>query len=383
MKVVLSGFYGFGNTGDEAILEAILTNLKTRWPEMEITVFSFSPEMTSKAHNVRSLYRGWRQDTWQKLRALRSADLLISGGGGLLQDTYATGIISGPLPYYLLITYLAKRCGTPVMFFSQGIGPITSKYGKWLTKRVANKVDLITVRDAASAEALATLGVHKPPTFVTADIVFAFQERPASAKAQKIIDTLPQATLAVSVRPWFTSNTYIQRQFATILDALIEEKGCHPLFISMEGRHDYEASQAVIRAMQHPEACLLLEPDYTPNDYIQFIKACQLTLGMRLHSLIFSTLAEVPCIGFSYDPKVESFLKLIDMWEQSVAIEEIDTEKVIQNSLSILDEHNPYKIKMSEAKRTLKNKAEENLELLNDYFLKRSLSYEDIVHDHI
>jgi len=111
MKVVLSGFYGFGNMGDEAILQSIIDNLRLRWPDIEITVFSFSPEETGQKHSVQSLYRGWRRETIKKIRALREADVLISGGGGLLQDAYATGIISGPLPYYLLIVLWRSFAG--------------------------------------------------------------------------------------------------------------------------------------------------------------------------------------------------------------------------------------------------------------------------------
>ena len=69
MKIVISGFYGLGNTGDEAILESIVDNLREHLDQPEITVFSLSPEQTAKEHNVKTVYRGWRQDFKAKVKA--------------------------------------------------------------------------------------------------------------------------------------------------------------------------------------------------------------------------------------------------------------------------------------------------------------------------
>ena len=105
---MISGFYGVGNTGDEAILEAIIVNLRDELKDPDITVFSLSPKKTAREHEVKSIYRGWRHDFKEKVNALRRADLLISGGGGLLQDTYPTRFLFGPLPYYLLIVFVGQ-----------------------------------------------------------------------------------------------------------------------------------------------------------------------------------------------------------------------------------------------------------------------------------
>ena len=110
------GFYGLGNTGDEAILKSVVDNLRKELDNPQITVFSLSPEQTAKEHNVHAIYRGWRHQNKLKVEALREADLLVSGGGGLLQDAYPTKFLFGPLPYYLLIVLLAKLCGTKVCF---------------------------------------------------------------------------------------------------------------------------------------------------------------------------------------------------------------------------------------------------------------------------
>ena len=369
MNIVISGFYGLGNTGDEAILEAIIYNLRDELEHPDITVFSLSPEKTAREHEVHSIYRGWRHDFKAKMNALRKADLLISGGGGLLQDTYPTRFLFGPLPYYLLIVLLAKLCGTKVMFFSQGIGPVNSTWGKILMKGLANLADFVTVRDQYSKDLLIKLGVTRPETVVTSDIVFAFHPRKDTA----CMDSLPASIqnkdnlVAVSVRPWFEKVKQFE-QIAQILDELIETRGITPVFVPMEGHHDAAASEKVLSQMTHRDQCYVLGTDFTPNQYVNFIGQCQLTIGMRLHALIFSTLTSVPHIGLSYDKKVESLLKRNGMWEFSARLEEIEVDKLIQNARYLLDHHDTYKQSISEHSSQLKQEALRNVELLKENF---------------
>ena len=95
---------------------------------------------------------------------------------------------------------------------------------------------------------------------------------------------------------------------------------------------------------------------------------CQLTIGMRLHALIFSTLTSVPHIGLSYDQKVESLLKRNGMWEFSTRLEEIDVDKLIGNAHYLLDHHDTYKQSISEHASELKQEALRNVELLKENF---------------
>ncbi|OMP66620.1 polysaccharide pyruvyl transferase CsaB [Domibacillus epiphyticus] len=368
MKVVISGFYGLGNTGDEAILESIVDNLRSEVPNIDITVFSLSPEQTAREHNVKTVYRAWRRENKEKIKALRNADVLISGGGGLLQDTYPTKFLFGPLPYYLIISMLAKVCGARVMFFSQGIGPVTSTWGKFLMRRFANKADFITVRDQYSKDYLENLKVTRPETVVTADIVFAFQKKHDDACMQSLNLTGGEKLLAVSVRPWFEHNDY-EDKLASALDELIEKDDVTPVFVPMEGHHDVDASKRVLAKMENAEACHLLAGDFTPNQYLNFIGACDVTVGLRLHSLIFSALTGVPHIGISYDKKVESLLKRSGMWEYSFRLEELDRDKLVQHTRDVLMNRDALSEKVAENAAVMRKDALENIELLKKHFM--------------
>ncbi|WP_108668930.1 polysaccharide pyruvyl transferase CsaB [Peribacillus acanthi] len=368
MKIVISGFYGLGNTGDEAILESIIDNLRAELPSPDITVFSLSPEQTAKEHNVKTVYRGWRHDNKGKIKALKDADLLISGGGGLLQDAYPTKFLFGPLPYYLLIVLLAKLCGAKVMFFSQGIGPVTSTWGKILMK-LANLADFITIRDQYSKDYLHKLGVNRPESVVTSDIVFAFKPK----KDDACIKSLPlqgdEKLVAVSMRPWFEHVKQFE-QTAHILDRLIEERGVTPVFVPMEGHHDTTASNHVMSHMKHADKCIMLGEKFTPNQFLNFISECQLTIGMRLHALIFSTLSGVPHIGMSYDKKVESLLKRSGMWPYSSDLFEINPDKLTENAIMMLDKHDEFEAIVKQNAEVMRQEALRNVYLLKENFEK-------------
>ncbi|KGP74529.1 polysaccharide pyruvyl transferase CsaB [Pontibacillus yanchengensis] len=367
MKLVISGFYGLGNTGDEAILDAMVDNLRTSLDEPDITVFSLSPEQTASKHNVKSIYRGWRHDFKEKVRALREADLVLSGGGGLLQDTYPTRIIFGPLPYYLLIVFLAKLCGTKVMFFSQGVGPVTTPYGKLLMRLFGNMADFITVRDEYSKKYLEQRHVTKPETVVTADIVFAYQSKRDTICIESLPLTGDEKLVGVSVRPWFEETAY-QTEMAKLLDQFIEEKGVTPVFVPMEGEHDANVSRTIQGHMQHGDQTLVLGSDFTPNQYLQFIGECEMMIGMRLHALIFATLASVPFVAVSYDKKVESLAMRTGMWHHSTTLEHFTAASMYANVVDVYEHLETLGAQLDEERAELKDEALRNVTLLKEKF---------------
>lgn len=163
MRVVLSGYFGFDNVGDEAILFSIIRALRKLEPAIEITVLSNNPAETAATYGVDTVNR-W--NIAEVRAALRSADGLISGGGSLMQDATSGKTI----PYYAGVIKLAQIAKVPVFIYSQGIGPINGTLGKWLVKSVFNKCAGITVRDEASFALLREIGV-RPPVSVVPDPV--------------------------------------------------------------------------------------------------------------------------------------------------------------------------------------------------------------------
>ena len=97
-NIVISGYYGFGNAGDEAMLCAIIDAIRKEEADAHITVISGNPKETSKKHNINAV---GTFSAFGILKAIANSDLVISGGGSLLQD--ATSIRN--TYYYLSMLY--------------------------------------------------------------------------------------------------------------------------------------------------------------------------------------------------------------------------------------------------------------------------------------
>lgn len=302
MKIVLSGYYGFDNAGDEALLTAISGALHALAPAAELVVFSGAPERTAERHGLRAVYYMSPPAVWSELWG---ADLLISGGGSIFQDVTSWR----SLPYYISVVSLAKLFRKPVIFYAQGVGPINRPFSRWLMRLVGNRVDMITLRDEASREYLLEMGVTRPPMRVTADPVFSLEAAdPDAEELQAILAALERPAVGVAVRHWEALEGY-QPELARYLDELTE-RGYDILFIAMDWPEDLEAARGVEALMRQPAR--VLEQQLGSREHLALMAHLDLMIGMRLHALIFAASQGVPVGGISYDPKVEAFLQSLE-----------------------------------------------------------------------
>ena len=147
-KYIVSGYIGFDNFGDEAIAKVLTEKLKILNAE-KITLISSNPEKSAKLYGVEAC------SMLKFFGALKNSDVLVSGGGSLLQDV--TSLKS--LIYYLGVIYAALFMRKKVIIFAQGIGPINSSAGKFLTGLALRHAEKISVRDKKSQELLKSWGI--------------------------------------------------------------------------------------------------------------------------------------------------------------------------------------------------------------------------------
>lgn len=300
-RVLISGYYGFGNTGDEAILETL--SKKLIQAGIEVYVLSASPEETQKRYNVKAFHRFKFNEI---IKALKGCDALISGGGSLFQDVTS----SGSLYYYLGIVLLAQIMKKKVYVYSQGIGPINKKMNQRIFKRVINRVENISVRDTASYEELHRIGIETLPINLTADPVFLLE--PASAKrgmeilSKAGLDINNEFLVGVAVREWMNREESIKK-FAEMSDRIIEEFDAKLVLFPFHYPNDLELALDIVSNMKNKP--YIIEEQWKPSEVMSAMGLMHINIGVRLHSLIFSARMGVPMIGISYDPKIDGFLK--------------------------------------------------------------------------
>ena len=303
-EIVISGYYGFGNAGDEAMLAAMIEVLTELASDIKITVISGNPVETRRRHGVASVYR---LNYPEIIRVLSRSQLLISGGGSLLQDVTS----ERSLYYYLSIMMLAKKMGTPVMLYAQGIGPVRGRLARGIMRYIGNMVDLITVRDTGSREELKRLQVTKPPIYVTADPVLAMHQvdkqvgRTILRKAG-VEGIAP--VIGISVREWKDWGHYKQI-LANVADQLAVEYGARIVFLPMQWPEDVAVSRKI--ASRTKQGTIVLTEEYTTSELLSLVGNLDMLIGIRLHALIFAAVMHVPMVGISYDPKIERFLETL------------------------------------------------------------------------
>lgn len=305
-NLLISGYYGFGNIGDEAILDTMLKRIRSAVPEVQITVLSANPERTEALYGVKAVKRA---HPFEVFSAVLKCDTLISGGGSLIQDV--TGRLS--IHYYLMILLAASLLGKRVMVYSQGIGPIQKPLNRFLTKWILNRADVITVREENSKTDLIQMGIRSERLFVTADPVIDMQ-CPGKALGEKILEEAGLDLQATAQRVAFALRSKDFRDpgaynaLCAVVESLIEQQYA-VILLPFHFSEDLEVIQRL--KSEYGDKIYSLVERHSIQEILSVIHAMDLLVGVRLHALIFSAVAGTPLIALSYDPKIDYFMSAI------------------------------------------------------------------------
>ena len=307
IKLLIAGYYGFNNIGDESILRTVVENIRSELGDADLTVLSQNPADTAKKYGVHAVER---MKIKKILAAIKNCDALIFGGGSLLQD-----VTSGKsLLYYLFIISMAHFYGKKILLYSQGIGPIRKKSHRRLTARVLKKVDEIAVRDNGSAALLEEIGIPSEKITITADPVLA-GTRPSLDKGKEILESI--GLVRSENRPivgWAVKSADMESGFldaiAASIRALKEQFQVDSVLIPFHYEQDAAVVEAIAERLDHDVYCITEK--HLSDEMLSIIGNLDCLVGVRLHSLIFAVMMNVPMIGISYDPKVDAFMASVD-----------------------------------------------------------------------
>lgn len=302
-RILLSGYYGFGNLGDEAILAAFAQEFAS---QVDLVVLSADPAQTERAFGVRAI---GRTDLSAIRHELRGASLFVSGGGGLMQDV--TGALS--VPYYGGLLKLAQWHGVPTMVFGQGVGPLQHWPSRWMVGAAFKRCRRITVRDEESFRLLTGLGISSERLQLTADPVLCLAGAP-SGEIDEIVKRCglePQRPfIGVAIRPWASWYELQFKSLSTALTQLSLASGAQLLLLPFQRPGDERITEELRDCLTYrPEDrhgnLSVLRETLSPSEMMGLIGRASLMVGMRLHSLIMAAASGVPSVGLVYDPKVQ------------------------------------------------------------------------------
>ncbi|MGM0471814.1 MAG: polysaccharide pyruvyl transferase CsaB [Bacillota bacterium] len=353
-RILLAGYYGFNNAGDEAILSTIISALKERDAQLELVVLSAAPAKTKQVYSVETVDRF---NLFAVSKALYHSDLLLLGGGSLLQDVTSRR----SLLYYLGLIYLARQLGVPVSLYAQGVGPIESKLGSFLVPRLLNQVSNLSVRDQDSKELLKELGVSREIR-TTVDPVFNLR-LPEDKRAEEIITAeginLTKPVIGVTLRPW-GNNDYLTT-LVQVLDRVANRLEAEILFLPLHHPGDLAVSRRVSRLMTVPTQ--IVQKEYRPEEAAALFSQVDLLIGVRLHSLIFAAINQRPLVGISYDPKVDSLLRQLNLVPAG-SVDNLTAGKLYQHILTTYQQRQKLEQLLASRVKELQSRVQKDLDLI-------------------
>ena len=337
--VIVSGYYGFDNLGDEAILEEVTNELKRLVDPQNIVILSATPDRTAELFGVRSHDR---MDVLGFATLCKQARLFISGGGGLFQNTRSLGSIL----FYSWQMLVAKSSGAKVTVYAQGIGPLRGSVAQWITKRSFMLADAIAIRDNGSKQMLDDWSIQANQT---ADPVWCLEQR-------KLPDDVDQALSAIkarylvglSLRP---SHNFSDNHMQSLIEAMLVAvpESSHVVLLPLQNAQDLAPLEQFGELWKQSgrESTLINTAALRyPAQWISLFARCKILVGMRLHALIMSLKSGVPVVGIAYDPKVSHLLAEFEQpsliltkepqqneWQQTMKAAFEDTDKLSRRAM--------------------------------------------------
>lgn len=345
--VLISGYYGFGNMGDDSILETITTQLKAAAPQIRIAALTKRPEVDREHFGIHCVKR---MNLFGVALAMLGSRVLISGGGSLFQDSTS----SKSLKYYAFIVNMARFFRMKTYVYANGIGTIHFESNKRLTARTVGKVDRITVRDSSSFDELVSLGVPEKMISLTADPAFLMtpssNDEVTSAKEKHGLDKVGKY-FAVSLRRFEGLQRFAYKE-SELLDSILESCAhiaktydITPVFVSMQPYLDLDISLSARDGMKEKYGidALAISPE-SGRELLSILRGsdemhgAEFVCAMRLHILIYACGAAVPMIGLSLDPKIDAFMDAV-IPENLIKIPSLTTDLLRDTMSRAVDNH--------------------------------------------
>lgn len=379
MKIGLLGTFGYGNLGDEAIQNAMIQNIRMRYPRAEIVGFSLNPVDTTKRHGIESYpisWMNWKQDedsiSWfnkitnnlsnsnnrlikvvnrwlQRIPReiilfkntssyIRTLDMLIISGGGPVTDYWGGG---GPwsFPYtFLKHGILCRLHKVRFVVLSVGVGPINSNLSGRFIRWMLSLSDYCSVRDEFSKSLVHSIG-YTGNAPIYPDLAYSLQmdkepyspelthnEHFSSADGRELIGIGPVNYF--NTRYWPEGDIQIYNNYLAKLASftrwLITEKGFAVKFIPGEAVYDQYAIDDLLEKLNDNdlEEYLLRPTIDTSQDLLTELQDCKIIITSRFHGVILSQMSGKPVIGLSYQ---EKFFDLMNASGQSEYVFPIDS----------------------------------------------------------
>jgi colanic acid/amylovoran biosynthesis protein len=387
VKVVVSHAYAVQNAGDAAILGVVLDDVHAAFPDAEVTVLTIGPTAPGETFDgvpvvpslmfhalnrwstrplklvyavhvvtvtlLRAVVRRGTGLTLPVPRRLREvvrlyeqADAVVPVGGGYLRGRRGlTSTVELALLLHPLV--LSRLLRTPVVLYTQSVGPFADRVQRWLAARVLRHVDLVLVREDISRDLLSRLGVrHNVVRAVDAGFRFTGA---TPAHLRERLGVPPGGLLVgITVRQWLPDQAQarFEEAVAEMADRVVERHAATVVFIpqvTSEHHHDDDrvVSRRVQRRMRRPAVVLDEAADHRAVRGLY--SELDVLVGTRFHSVIFALTASVPALAVEYEHKTSGIMRDLGLGSWVVRMEDATADRLTERLEALLSQRALYR----------------------------------------
>ncbi|MBA4337204.1 hypothetical protein C0416_05560 [bacterium] len=332
-KYVICGHYGVTNLGDEAIGIGLIQAIKEANPGHEVVVLSYDKDRSKAFYDkylpefgvktaylvplgIRSFFRGiFKGGLKNTIKQIKSCDRFILGGGGLFTDERLYAVF-----LWGLQAFFALWLGKPLYLIGHSVGPLKTRVGKWVVKKIFNKAEFISVRDSDSKMVLEGCGVKKE-IHVLCDLAMM-----VNLPNKKIVQNDPNKYFVLTFRDWDEKLGEMNKKIVQAVSEIVEKYKLRPVFIPFQLVKENDTEVLNKKIVQNGSLEKIVIQSYQDNifEILEQIRGAKFVVGVRLHSLIFSSIVGTPFVGISYSKKVENFMDEVGLGKYCLKNNEFD-----------------------------------------------------------
>ena len=406
MKILITNLYSAANRGDAAIVKGMINALRDYFPNSEFIVLSKSYEVAKALTGIESypplidrlkffgyfgliyfliwayLYkRKINLPTFgrgDRIKNYLDADLILSVGGGYLNDNYPVAMIR-----WLFEFYFGKLLGKRVIIYASSVGPFNKSWLRPFVRFVFNKLDLITLRDPKSKEALDSIRVNSSRIHVTADAAWSMEPISREEGFQLLKGEVPDSSerlkVSVSVRRWefyqgnsIKAHTEYVAAVSALVDHLVKNRSAEVFFLSTctafgGYRHDdRQVAYKIIENIESLDGVKILSGEYLPEQLSAIYANMDLHIGTRMHSNILAMLSGTPVVAIQYEPKTKDMMDSFGLGDWVIDIEQINPERLIEMVDRGIEKRDSIKAQIAQKLPELKSKSKDNARLVQE-----------------
>ncbi len=332
--ILLSGYYGFNNFGDDMVLKTIVNSVKEEMPDTEIAILTKHPRETSLNIGVDSRDR---YNFFDVIKTIKQSRIYAYGGGTLLTDVTSRK----SLLYYTFTFKYAKHNGLKTAIIGNGVGPFIHKSSEAAAMGILSIADTVTLRDNDSYNLAKKASKNNISLTSDASLLYTPTEKGKNAKERFIYKNslAPKGYFILSVREWKTAPKNYLAMIAQTADRMARQYSLTPLLIPIQMEKDRAVTEQ-LKTLINAESIVLPDENNNVDTICSLIDDSAFTLSMRLHPLIYSYSAGVPLLGISYDEKIDAFFRQTNS-KDCIKLSELSIELLFEKASSAYENKNP------------------------------------------